>query len=186
MNVNETDERIYERYLSGHDENDFRVLLERHRDALLLFINGFVHNLADAEELMLDTFAETAAGRTIFQGRSSYRTWLFAIGKKLALSRLRKNRRRVTQGETEIPDEQTPDLSFLREERDRQLYRAMDSLNPDYRQVLVLLYFEQMPYEEICRVTGRNRKQVYHLAERGRRSLKEILERMGFEYAEFG
>ena len=87
----ETDELIYRRFLNGHSEADLRILLERHRESLILFLNGYVHNLADAEELMLDAYAQAAAGAG-FSGKSSFKTWLFAIGKKLALARLRKNR----------------------------------------------------------------------------------------------
>ena len=81
----ETDEVIYSRYLAEHDEKDFRILLERYREGLTLFLMGYVHNMEDAEELMLDTYAEVAAGAH-FSGKSSFKTWLFSIGKNLAYS----------------------------------------------------------------------------------------------------
>lgn len=55
------------------------------------------------------------------------------------------------------------------------------SLKAEYRQILILLYFEDMSYEEIERIMGKNRKQIYNLAERGRRALREELERKGFD-----
>ena len=67
-----TDEELYERFLKRQDEADIRVLFERHKEGLLLFINGFVHNLDDAEELMIDTFAQVVAGRTLFSRRSAF------------------------------------------------------------------------------------------------------------------
>jgi RNA polymerase sigma-70 factor (ECF subfamily) len=60
---------------------------------------------------------------------------------------------------------------------------ALKQLNSDYRQILILLYFEQMSHEEAGKVMGKNRRQIYHLAERSRAALKEKLERMGFAYA---
>ena len=53
----ESDELIYSRFLADHNEEDFRVLLERHRESLMLFIYSFVHNMDDAEDLMIDAFA---------------------------------------------------------------------------------------------------------------------------------
>ena len=47
------------------------------------------------------------------------------------------------------------------------------------------MYFEEMSYEEIERVLGKNRKQIYNLAERGRKALKDELERMGFDNAQY-
>ena len=104
----------------------------------------------------------------------------------MALMRLRKKRLLLTPLE-EQPDTAAvpPEMDILREERDRQLYRAMERLNTEYRQILILLYFEDMSHEEAGRVMGKNRKQIYNLADRGRRALKEELERMGFDDAQY-
>ena len=180
----ETDELIYRRFLAEHNEEDFRVLLERHKESLMLFLYSFGHNMEDAEDLMLDAFAEAAAGAH-FSGKSTFRTWLFAIGKKLALRHLRRHR--FVSGYQTLPDEtaQQPELDILREERSRQLYQALSRLKEEYRQILILLYFEDMSHEEAGRIMKKNRKQVYNLAERGRAALREQLERMGFDHAEY-
>ena len=62
----ENDELIYRRFLAERREEDFRILLDRHRESLILFLNGYVHNLEDAEELMLDSYAKIAAKTTVF------------------------------------------------------------------------------------------------------------------------
>ena len=92
---------------------------------------------------------------------------------------------------SEVPFEQTdetaapPELDILREERNRQLYEALSRLREEYRQILILLYFEDMSHEEAGRIMEKNRKQVYNLAERGRAALREQLERMGFDDAQY-
>ena len=182
----ESDERIYSRYLAEHNEDDLRILLERHKESLMLFLHSFVRNMADAEELMLDAYAEAAAGAD-YSGKSSFKTWLFSIGKNLALTYLRKQR--FTAGESIAQTDviaAPPELNILREERNRQLYEALSHLREDYRQILILLYFEDMSHEEAGRVMGKTKRQTYHLAERGRAALKEQLERMGFENAQYG
>lgn len=182
----ESDELIYRRYLAEHNDDDFRVLVERHKESLMLFLYNFVHNMEDAEELMLDAYAEAAAGAG-YSGKSTFRTWLFSIGKNMALMCLRKQRFTA-----QLPLEQTdetaapPELDLLREEQNRQLYEALSRLREDYRQILILLYFEDMSYEEAGRVMGKNRKQAYNLSERGRAALREQLERMGFDDAQYG
>ena len=178
--VPETDEVLYRRYLQKGCSDDLRVLLERHREGLTLFLNGYVHNLEDAEELMMDAFAVAASGTAKFRGSSSFKTWLYAIGRNQAMHHLRKNRLRLVPIEEEIeaPGE-APDLGILREERNRELYLAMARLTPEYRQVLYLLYFEEMDHEQIADVMGKNRKQVYNLADRGRAALRKELELRG-------
>lgn len=187
--MSESDEEIYRRYLDESREEDFRILLERHRESLTLFLMGYVQSPEDAEEIMLDAYAEAAAG-VGFSGRSSFKTWLFAVGKKMALMRVRKRHflfASVEDGtELTVETAEPPEMEILREERNRQLYQALSGMNAEYRQVLILLYFEEMSIEDAERVIGKNRKQIYNLAERGRKALRQELERMGFDYAQYG
>ena len=183
--MRETDEAIYSRFLESRDEGDLRALLERHGERLTLFLYGMVRDMDDAEELMLDAFAQAAAGAG-YSGRSSFKTWLFAIGKNLARRHLRRARRFAGPGAPEGNTAQAPETDLLKRERDRQLYRAMHNLNDDYRQILMLLYFEEMSHDEARQVMGKSIRQVYHLADRARAALKKELERMGFEDARQG
>ena len=177
----ETDEEIYRRYLAQGSENDLRALLLRHREGLTLFSAGIVGNLDDAEEVMLDAFAVVASGTSRFDGRSSFRTWLFGIARKLAASYLRK-RRFFPEPIPDQADESLPssDFGILREERNRTLYEALGRLAPEYRQVLFLTFFEEMDTEEVARIMRKTPKQVYNLTYRGKQALKEALERTGF------
>ena len=182
--MRETDEILYSRFLREGQEKDLRVLLERHREGLTLFLYGYVHSMEDAEELMLDAFAAAAAGTTRFSGKSSFKTWLFAIGRNLAMNHLRHRKITFTPLEEGLAgDGGAADLEILQKERNRQLYEGLEQLPPDYRQVLYLLYFEDMSHEDAGKVMKKNRKQVYNLAARGKKALKDILEGMGFNDA---
>ena len=182
--MNESDEKLYRRYLEKGDSDDLRVLLERYNESLTLFLYGFVHNMEDAEELMMDAFAVAASGTSRFNGKSSFKTWLYAIGRNLALKHLRKHHvQSVPLNEQTTgmdPDTgQEPDLGILKKEENARLYRALKQLNPDYRQALFLIYFEDMDHEEAARVMNKNKKQIYNLVTRGRAALKDILEKTG-------
>ena len=71
---------------------------------------------------------------------------------------------------------------MLSEERYRQLYLAMEKLKAEYRQVLYLKYFEDMTVSETATVLKKSERQVSDLIYRGKQSLKETLEKEGFEY----
>lgn len=184
--MNETDELVYSRFLSERNEEDLKILLLRYRESMTLFLNGYVHNMDDAEEIMLDSFAIIASGTTKYtaMGNGSFKTWLFSIGKNQAKMFLRKKKVIFIPLDENIPNSgNEPESDFLKEERSRQLYTALEHLPPEYRQVLYLLYFEGMKAEEISLVMNKRTKQIYNLAERGKKRLKEVLGRMGFEYA---
>ena len=73
---------------------------------------------------------------------------------------------------------------FYGEERKRQLYEAMEKLKDDYREALYLVYFEDMSYRQAASVMGKSESQITKLVYRGKQSLKIILEKEGFDYAD--
>ena len=177
----EQDEVLYFRYLGGEDDA-LRKLLERHRESLTLFLYGIVGSMEDAEDLMMDAFAALLAKDKIFAGKSSFKTWLFAIGRHKAVSLLRKKHLGLAAvTEPMVP----PDLSILRKERHGQLYQAMYGLKTEYRQALYLAYFEGMTPAETAHVMGKTARQITFLIYRGKQALKTALEKEGFEYAEY-
>lgn len=58
----------------------------------------------------------------------------------------------------------------------------MEKLKKEYQEALYLVYFEDMSYKEAGKVLGRSESQVTNLVHRGKKSLKEILRKEGFEY----
>ena len=70
------------------------------------------------------------------------------------------------------------------EERNRILHLCMDGLNPDYREVLYLTYFEGMSYAQAAEVTGKTVKQITNMVYRGKESLRKLLEQEGITNAE--
>lgn len=71
---------------------------------------------------------------------------------------------------------------MLEKERYRQLYEAMSRLKGEYRQALYLRYFADMNVFEISKVLAKKESQVSDLIYRGKKSLKSILVKEGFEY----
>ena len=68
--------------------------------------------------------------------------------------------------------------------RNRILHGCMGEMNPDYREVLYLTYFEGMSYEQAAEVMGKTVKQITNLVYRGKESLRKLLEREGITNAE--
>lgn len=72
--------------------------------------------------------------------------------------------------------------SFLLDEQKIMLHRAMKKLKPEYRQVLWLYYFEELPFRDIARIMKRTPHSAETLAYRARGALKKLLEKEGFIY----
>ncbi len=168
----------YRRFLEG-DEKGLSEIVEMYGNHLLFFIQGFVKNFSLAEDLMEDTLMELIVHKHSFRGESSFKTYLFKIGRNKALNALKKEKRLVAL-ETDVEDTQKLEEQMIQNDKKRRIREAMQEINTTYAQVIHLLYFEEMSYEEIGKVWKKNNRQVKNLAYRARNSLKEILEREGF------
>jgi len=180
-------EELYRRFRSG-DEDAFDELVGLYRESLTLYINSFVKDMYEAEELMIDVFARLDEERG-YQGKSSLKTYLFAIARNLALRHVKKRGRKEHVPIEELINElsggdSSPETDYLRGERGEQLRGAIQKLKPEYGEVLRLLYFESMSYTEAAGAMHKTVKQIDNLTYNAKVSLKAMLEGEGFRYEE--
>ena len=169
----------YRRFLEGDNEG-FVEIIRDYKDGLMLYLNGYVHDIHDAEDLMEDTFVKIYAKRPRYSQNYSFKTWLYTIGRNVAIDHLRREKRRNARsledmGDT-VADKVQLEQDYLKKEDDIILLSAMNRMNSDYRQTLYLKYFEDLSNEEIGKVLGKTRRQVENLLYRGKRTLKSIIE----------
>ena len=173
---------VYLRYITEYSDKDLEALLLAYRDGLYIFLLSFVKSEEDAEDLLMDTFAKLAVDKPFFDASKggSFKGWLYSIARNNALMHIRRNRMKTVSLEEEmISDDDTPESTLLKDERDIKLYKALSTLKPEYRRVLTLLYIEGMKHEEIAQAMRLSIRQIYNLIERGKKSLKKTLEGMG-------
>ncbi len=173
----------YRRFLEG-DESGLVDIVNMYGDSLMLFINSFVSNLSTAEEIMEDVFMELIVKKHNFKEESSFKTYLFKIGRNKAFNFMKKNKRCTYIEDFEIEDDMKLEENVVKDEEHRHIHEALKLLPKDYKSVLYLIYFEDMSYDEIGKVMRKNNKQIKNLAYRARIALKEKLRKEGFSYEE--
>ena len=125
--------------------------------------------------------------RPKFSGKSSFKSWLYSIGRNTAVDYIRKASK---LGEVpvddmyDVSDRDDIEQNYIKSEDKKQLLRALEKLNDDYRQVLYLIYFENFSNTETAKIMGRSERQIRNLLYRAKESLRNILEREGFRYEE--
>ena len=72
------DEELLRRFVGG-DRDAFRTLVERYQSVLLQIARYYVNSAATAEDVAQDTWIAVLRGAERFEGRSSFKTWLFRI-----------------------------------------------------------------------------------------------------------
>lgn len=180
------DERVqdYRSFLAGNSDG-LTEIIRQYKDGLILYLNGIVQNVFVAEELAEETFVKLVMKKPRFRCDSSFKTWLYAIGRNIAISYLRRNKN------TYVPLENCPELTdeeldlerrYLQKERQLQVHCAMKTLKQEYYQVLWLVYFEGLSHKETARIMGKTVHNTETLAYRARLALKNKLLEEGFVY----
>lgn len=181
-----SDETVYRRYLDG-EQNAADLLVEKYGDPLTLYINGYLKDMHEAEDLMIEAFSQIFAKERPITGEGSFQAYLYKTARNLALRHRKKHRLRFLRFEEldfEPQSSALADTELSRMERSRQLYAALEKLKAEYREALYLVYFEDMSYRSAAAVMNKSEGQITKLVYRGKQSLKAILEQEGFTYAD--
>lgn len=177
----------YRRFLDG-DDSGFVSIINDYMDGLLFYLNNLVGNISIAEDLTEDTFVKIITKKPRYSGKSSFKTWLYAIGRNTAVDYLKKQQKYSVLTLDECvnlsDDEISLEISYIREERKIIIHRALRHLKPEYRQVLWLIYFENFSNKETAIIMKKSVHNIETLAYRARRSLRSELEKEGFVYEE--
>lgn len=180
-----TDEELYRRYLDG-DETGLSQLMEKYGDALTLYIDGYLNDIHEAEDLMIEVFSYLLTRRPRIRD-GGLRAYLYKAARHMALRH--KNRRRAVFSLESLIEEPegTARIEEMMKSRElsRILHFCMDRLHADYREALYLTYFEDLSYAEAAEVMGKNIKQITNIIYRGKQGLRELLKKEGITNADY-
>ena len=173
----------YSRFLDG-DKSGMEEIVREYNNPLIFFINGYVKNLAVAEDIAADTFCKVFVKRRKLSDTSGFKTWLYTVARNLALDWLKSAQQRKTVCLNEIDgyNEADFDDTILKNEQAKALHNAIKEIKSDYREVIHLIYFDELSYKEAAKIMKKSEKQIKNLVYRAKISLKDILEKEDFIY----
>lgn len=143
-------------------------MLNDHGNAVLRLAYSYLHNMADAEEVLQDTLVQFLKTSPVLEGREHEKAWLLHVAANLSKNRIKYNALRQTDElMEELAAEQRDDLSFV--------WEAVKALPEKYREVIHLFYYEGHPTAQIAKILGRKEATVRSDLARGREKLKTVL-----------
>jgi RNA polymerase sigma-70 factor (ECF subfamily) len=184
--------------LRAGDEKAFVDLISQHHQVMVRLARSYVPSQAVAEEVVQETWLAMLRGLPAFEGRSSVKTWLFAILLNRARTAGLKERRQipiefpewaVDQGRFDREGSWSdPPIHWMDEVEDRvradrltkSLQIAIDELPAPQRDVLKLRDVEGVTAADACEILGLREGHQRVLLHRARSRLRNVLE------AEFG
>ena len=165
----------YRRYLQG-DNSALEELVSAYGDALVRFAYCLVRDSYLAEDIVQDAFATLMLKRRHFSERENFRAYLYKIVRNKCMDALRFSKKRVPIEDIEnmfVGGDAEAELALS--ERNQTLYRCMQTLPPQYAEVLYLVYIDGENPKTVSKILRKSEKQTYNLLARAKTALKERL-----------
>lgn len=162
-----TDEDLMLAYAQG-DVRAFDTLYTRHRGPLYRFVLRGLSQRALADECFQDIWSRVITARERYRPEAKFSTWLYQIAHNLLVDQYRRARPEVSVSEDEdgqvreFPDEEArqPERQLSEFEERRRVQLALQELPEEQRIALQLRLEQELPLEEIARITGVGRETV--------------------------
>ncbi len=161
------EKELLRRYTQG-DQDAFREVLDRHKEGVYAFLTGLLNHPDLVEDAFQETFMQLFVSRQTFDVSRPLRPWLFTIAANKARDALRRARRRevVPLGSMCDSDDYSHDdiLDLLhydawmpydnldRQETAASVRRAISRMPGKFREILLLAYFQKLPYADIAAI----------------------------------
>ncbi len=142
--------------------------LKQHGNSILRMAYSYVHNMADAEDILQETLIKVLEANSVFENEAHEKAYLLKTAANLAKNKIDYNKRRETDElNEELVAEERENLSFV--------WEAVKELPDTAREVIHLFYQEGYQTSEISEILGRKESTVRSDLKRARERLKEIL-----------
>ncbi|MBU9722190.1 MULTISPECIES: RNA polymerase sigma factor [Bacillaceae] len=161
-------------------------LYEQYSDAIFRFVLLHTGDSQHAEDITQEVFIRAYKGLGQFEGRSSYKTWLYTIARNTTHDFYRKKRPiaflpSFFQNQPEVT-EMTPSEIAELGEGVALLYEALSKLKPHYREIIVLRQIKEFSIKETAEVLGCSEAKVKSTTHRAMAALKKELNVEGFQH----
>jgi len=145
------------------DQSAYATLMNRYRYSVYHQLYGMVKDRNDAEDLTLEAFGKAFNKLTSYEPRFAFSTWLFKIAINNCIDHIRKKRLvTLSIDDTILPDsnasfahnikdsKRNPEEDIIRTQKIDLMREAVNMLNPKYRTMIEMRYFEELSYNEIA------------------------------------
>ncbi len=175
----EVSERELLEVVQKGDKEAYGAIVKRYMHSAYYIALGFVHNQQDALDVSQDAFIKAFRKIKMFDTSKPFFPWFYRLLRNLCIDQLkRKHRMRA------IPLEDVHVLTEEKEDRELKetLWKAIEKLSFEQREIVILRYFRQFSYAEIAELIGKPIGTVMSSLFYAKKKLKGIVGKyMGFE-----
>lgn len=177
------EKQVIARIQAGHADS-FRVIAEEYSEQLFKVALGYMHSKEEAEDMVQEAMVKAYNNINNFKGKSKLSTWLYRITVNTCLNEIEKRKRasllnRITDITERLrnisANEENPEQQIIRQEREKKVQIAIDSLPAKQKTALILQRYRELSQKEIAEIMQLSEGSVEQLLQRAKKNLRKKL-----------
>lgn len=185
-----TDKELIARIKENGDQQAYALLLNKYKNSLMFTVLKMINNRDDAEDITMQAFTKAFKSLDTYNDEYAFSTWLFKIASNASIDFLRKRRLPTTSldknmnseddigtsfSQNILDTELDPEEKYVLKQRNKLMQEVVESMNPKYRELIKMRFFEELKYEEIAKILDIPLGTVKVRLSRAKSLLTEIL-----------
>lgn len=177
------DEAVIAKVIGG-EIDAYALIMDRYEAKLYRYVVYLIHDPIEAKDVVQETFIKSYKNLRGFNQKLKFSSWIYRIAHNEAMNTVRKVRHITDDDVDTFPDEsydsridELLDKVILSE----HVHGCLEKLEPKYREVVQLVYFEGMKYDEVSDVLHVPASTVGVWLSRAKARLKLICEKRGMK-----
>jgi RNA polymerase sigma-70 factor (ECF subfamily) len=178
----ESDSELLQR-IAAHDDSALSELYAAYGQRLYAYALRLSSDPASAEDVVQETLVTVWRTAGKYRGEGRVLAWLLGIVHNLALKTLRRRPIPITDAlETGLPTpDASPEIQTQSSEQARWVQQGLQSLSPEHRAVLELVFYQGLSLEETAKVCKCPLGTVKSRLSYARQHLRGVLSRQNME-----
>ena len=158
-----------------NDTSAFAEIYMRYKRAVYEYCYRLLQNRQVAEDATQNTFMKIHHSIGELRSAASFKSWMFRIARNEVYAHLRRARSNGLEAGEDVWEVESPHDEFVHQEQSELVQRLLAELKPEYREVLLLVEYEQLSYADIASITNATLSSVESRIFKARKALAKKL-----------
>jgi RNA polymerase sigma-70 factor, ECF subfamily len=172
-------ERLWVLAAQSGDPQAFTQLVETYQRPVYNLCYRMLGNAEDSEDAAQETFLRAYKSMKRYDTSRPFSTWLLSIAAHYCIDQIRRQRMPLVSVEDmtipDLPDDHPgPEALASRGEQEQQVHRLLNTLDPVDRAAVVMFYWYDYSYEEICQALSLSLGALKSRLHRARRAMAQV------------
>ncbi len=179
--VNNSITAEYYNQISPENKQALTKAVVLYGEKITSFAFSYLKNRFAAEDVCEEVFVILLLKKPKFDCEEKFKSYLYKTARNKCVDILRKNKKTLSLEQNANLAAELSAVDYIEQkERESAVNRAIGRLSLNYKEVLNLVYFENLSIKESSQILNKNIKQTYNLLCRAKQALKNQLNKEGF------